>query len=318
MMRRTTKLRWDDLLQLVAALAGAAVIVKFYWLTGETEGRDSIGAAIRHYGIVNAVVFKLLVPAGAIAGCLFFAYRAVVDKPKAVRAPPNVQHVNGLPFISWEQTAGSTETLAESRTSGFYVGFVALMLIGGASGFFLSNPETALHNTMIGVFVCLLLGGHALGQFNKELTQYEKSKPVTRKERCKVFIEEADGGLMLVVARGAGDSENLSIVDQVPLDSFSNFEEGTHRQWFRSRSANTELIDWGVIVLQTRSGDIIPIAESVDAQFELTKLLGLLQTHIVEPRDQLIQRFSQSKLPRAQETALKTSASSTGVPSRRF
>jgi len=123
---------------------------------------------------------------------------------------------------------------------------------------------------------------------------------------------------MLVVARGAGDSENLSIVDQVPLDSFSNFEEGTHRQWFRSRSANTELIDWGVIVLQTRSGDIIPIAESVDAQFELTKLLGLLQTHIVEPRDQLIQRFSQSKLPRAQETALKTSASSTGVPSRRF
>jgi hypothetical protein len=317
-MTRMTRLRWDDLLQLLAGLAGAAAIVKLYWLTGETTDGDTIGAAIRHYGIIYAVVFKLLVPSGAIAGCLFFAYRAVVDKPKAVRVTPNVKHINGLPYISWEQTAGSTETLAQRSTSEFYVSFVALMLIGGASGFFLSKPETVFQNTLIGIFVGLLLGGQGLGQFNKELTQHEKSKPVTREERCKVFVEEADSGLMLVVARGPGDCESLPIVDRVPLDSFSNFEEGSHRQWFRDRVGNAELVDWGVIVLQTRSGDVISIAESVDAQYELTKLLGLLQTHIVEPRDQLIERFSRSKLPPAHEPAVKAPASSTGVPSRRF
>lgn len=318
MMKRTTRLRWDDLLQLGAGLAGAAAIAKIYWLTGDGAETDSISAAIRHHGVITAVVFKLILPVAAIAGCLFFAYRALVDKPIAILATPRIQHNNGLPSISWEQIAGSTETLADSRTSGFNGALVVFVLIGGLSGYFLSQPDNALRNTLIGMATCLLLGFHALGRFASELTPNEKSSPVTRTERCRMLVEEGDGTLMFVIARGAGDSDDLPIVARLPLDSFSNFEEGTHKQWFRSRSTTAELNDWGVIVLQTRSGDVVPVAESVDAQYELTKLLGLFQMHIVEPREQLMQTFVTGRRAQEHGRMLGGSPESFPVPSRRF
>ncbi len=97
----------------------------------------------------------------------------------------------------------------------------------------------------------------------------------------------------------------------MPFDSFGNFEEGSHKQWFRPRGAVTATLDWGVIVAQSSVGRIVLVAESVDEQAWLIELLVKLQTTFIAPRDDMLQALKEAEQKRrAHERRQVTRASS--------
>ncbi len=83
----------------------------------------------------------------------------------------------------------------------------------------------------------------------------------------------------------------MPIVESVPWESFGNFEEGSHKQWFRSRGNASELADWGVIVAQSSVGRVVNVAESVHSHAWLVELLVTLQNTFILPRDRLLREF---------------------------
>jgi hypothetical protein len=114
---------------------------------------------------------------------------------------------------------------------------------------------------------------------------------VTRNEDCEAFIEIVNGVPMFSLARGDQKAGTMRVEDSVPWASFVNFEESSHRQWFRSRAAVDMLPDWGVIILQSSVGKVIRVAESVHEQAQLTELLVLLQRVFVEDRPRVLARI---------------------------
>ena len=68
--------------------------------------------------------------------------------------------------------------------------------------------------------------------------------------------------------------------ERVPFDSFGNFEEGSHKQWFRPPGAVNATLDWGVIVAQSSVGRIVLVAKLLHEQAWLIELLVKLQTRL--------------------------------------
>ncbi|MEQ1577667.1 MAG: hypothetical protein ABL894_08440, partial [Hyphomicrobium sp.] len=126
----------------------------------------------------------------------------------------------------------------------------------------------------------------------------EELTPVTRREDCEAFVEQGDGKLWFCVARGTASEGQLPVVERVPFDSFGNFEEGSHKQWFRPRGSVNETLDWGVIVAQSSVGRIVLVAESLHEQAWLIELLVKLQTTFIGPRDAMLQTLKDTEQKR--------------------
>ncbi len=92
----------------------------------------------------------------------------------------------------------------------------------------------------------------------------------------------------------------------MPWDSFGNFEEGSHRQWLRSRGSPSELADWGVIIAQSNIGRVVAVAETVHSHAWLVELLVKLQNTFIAPRDKIMRDFLEAEQKRAPEAPKKT------------
>lgn len=214
---------------------------------------------------------------------------------------------NSYPALTWSQIVGSNETVAGNdarRRFRIYGGvIVASALAGAASG----SAENMVFYAMVAAWLGALglrgagkfaMQGQTLGYTSHVKTEEERREeltPMTRREDCEAFIEQTDGALWFCVARGTASDGPLPVVERVPFDSFGNFEEGTHKQWFRPRGAVSETLDWGVIIAQSSVGRIVLVAQSVDEQAWLIELLVKLQTTFIGPRDAMLRALKEAE-----------------------
>ena len=124
----------------------------------------------------------------------------------------------------------------------------------------------------------------------------EELTPVMRREDCEAFLEIRDDTIFFCVARGDGGQKPLPVVEVVPWVSFGNFEEGSHKQWFRSKGAPDQMPDWDVIIAQSSVPRVVNVAESMNDHASMVELLTLLQQNFAGPaRDKAISAFEEAK-----------------------
>ena len=214
---------------------------------------------------------------------------------------------NGYQLLTWSQIVGTSETVAGKdgrRRFRIYGGVIVVAALAGvANG---SAEDAAFYATVAAWLGALGLRG--AGKFamqgqtlvhvphtKTDEERREELTPVTRREDCEAFVEEVDGTLWFCVARGTVSEGPLPVVERVPFDSFGNFEEGSHKQWFRPRGTVSETLDWGVIVAQSSVGRIVLVAQSVDEQAWLIELLVKLQTTFIAPRDAMLRALTEAE-----------------------
>lgn len=152
----------------------------------------------------------------------------------------------------------------------------------------------------------------------------EESEPVTHYEICLAYLEVADDVIWFCVERGDFYTGQTSVVERVPWQSIGNFEEGSHKEWFRSRVDKRDVRDWGVIIAQSAVGRVLRVAESVDDRAWLIELLIKLQNMFIEPREAMLQAVAEAAAaksigpPPTEDAGPAKPASTEGVPTKRF
>jgi hypothetical protein len=252
-----------------------------------------------------------------------------------------ITEAEGLPVVTWSQLAGAsgTEASADARGRfGLYIGFVAICALAGLlSGSIEGMVLTTIVGAWLGLFGLrgagsLTMQGDVLRPVTHSKTDDERREevsPNTQREDCEAYVEIKENELFFCLKRGDLDAGPLPVVERVPLESFDNFEEGSHREWFRDRISTSEVKDWGVIIAQSRVGRVLCVAESVRDRVWLVELLAILQRTFVENRPALTELLTKSKpfpaAPRlgaspgpTRPPSASQQAGSSSVPRRKF
>jgi hypothetical protein len=263
-------------------------------------GAQSVTIAEGHvfeWAALGATPFLLL--------ALLKHWRGVPSGKQSMVLAPVAGVRNGMPALTWSQRVGTGQTIGGQKDFFELVFAGVIMAIALGAGYRYGGWE--------GFFTGLLIGGfivgagfrnHQIPEFNipgltspakkampTEAALRRETQPVTRVEDCAAYIEADGGEVFFCLARGKAGSGKLALVERVPWDSFSNFEEGSDKQWFRDRSAADNMTDWGVVVAQSNTGRVMKIAESVGDYARLVEILVKLQTTFIEPRDRTIKAF---------------------------
>lgn len=214
---------------------------------------------------------------------------------------------SGYPMLTWSQIVGTSETIANFDTRQRFELYLYVIAISALVGL-----SSGLEGMVGGALLAAWLGGLTLrgaGKFvmqgqtlgfaehaKTETDRREEVTPMTRQEDCQAYVEEEGGVLWFCIARGDSSEGALPLVERVPLDSFGNFEEGSHKTWFRSRGSVNDVVDWGVIIAQSSVGRIVRVAESVHNHAWLIELLVKLQNTFVGRRDSMLRELQEREL----------------------
>lgn len=248
--------------------------------------------------------FHLLV---ATALGMVVLYRLVNGRRRPVGVSGSLRTIqrDGLPGIAWSQEVGTGRTrggdldrmeglatlgvLIVATAAGFYLGgwggVVIGLVIGGIMTAGVSRYST--HPTVqasSSIFPTIAYGTRA----PSAVEQRRDAAAETREEDCEAFLELRGDEHYFCVARGDRRNGPLPVVEAVPWQSFQNFEEGTHRQWFRSNAEPDGLPDWGVVVVHSTVPRVVKVAESVGDRAGLIELLSKLQSTFIAPRGDII------------------------------
>lgn len=299
-------------------------------LTGVTRSTISIAGIKIEVASTDPIVIIPIVVAVVALAFWFVSRDKTFDDQSAGRVVEGTR--SGHPLLAWSQITATGETAARSDTRRrfrIYFGvIVAAALAGLASG----STENALFYAMAAAWLGALglrgagnfaMRGETLAHVPHVKTDEERREeltPMTRREDCEAFVEEVDGTLWFCVARGTASEGQLPVVERVPFDSFGNFEEGSHKQWFRPRGSVNETLDWGVIVAQSSVGRIVLVAQSLGEQAWLIELLVKLQTTFIGPRDAMLRALKEAEQKRRAHDAPagRPGASSDDAPIRPF
>jgi hypothetical protein len=220
---------------------------------------------------------------------------------------------DGLKSLSWTQEVGTGESYGQQGLryewwimrivllggtgTGYAMGGWQGALIGGAIGAFFAGlvpRESAVPDFRMPIFGI----GAAAPRPPRQIGERERrteAVPITRREDCEAFLEVGPDKIWFCLACGNRSKGLLPLVERIPYDSFVNFEEGSHTNWFRPKGAVNEMLDWGVIIAQSNEGRVIRVAESVGDHAMLTELLVKLQTTFIAPRPGLLREFEAAK-----------------------
>jgi hypothetical protein len=244
------------------------------------------------------VWFGLLQIGGAVLWSRYIN-RASASSGDTVEVP--VQgYRNNYPLLTWTQETGTRESYAANlaRVSWYiWLGFTGL---GAAIGWSVGGAPGALAGGLGGLwFGSHGMPGAARPDMKGNYSPYVKTDadrkaevmPVTRREDCEAFVEERGGVLHFCVACGDLSKGPLAVAESVPWDSFQNFEEGSHKQWFRARGVADDMLDWGVIIAQSNLGRVVRVAESVHDHAWLVELLVKLQNTFIADREKTQKAF---------------------------
>jgi hypothetical protein len=267
-------------------VAGIYVVALLSWDVGFLEGARRYGVDIHRYA-------QLVIVAG-LAALWAFSPRGPFTKTQPIVPKGRLVQVGGdrrgYPTLSWTQRIASDETIASADRKRRF-GYLGWVLVAGAVfGIYQEGPKGNWSNVFYAVALFGWLGLHfmrpkaSLDPHDPEHAKREENTPVARTEDCEAFVAENDGALFFCIARGDKSTGTLALVEHVPWDSFGNFEEGTHKQWFRSRTSTDSLIDWDVIIVQSSKGRVVEVAQSVGDHASLVELLGQLQITFIEGR----------------------------------
>lgn len=217
---------------------------------------------------------------------------------------------NDFPSLAWAQVVGTGESIGQNQDRMLRFVMPIMALAGAALGYYFGG--WSWEGLLIGAFVGGWFGSlaprdAAVPDFRlpiqgsagapptpRPLTDQERqqlTQPVTRREDCEAFLEESGDALYFCVACGDKSKGVLPVVERVPWDSFINFEESSHKQWFRARGVASDMLDWGVIIAQSNTGRIVRVAESVHDHAGLIELLVKLQNTFVTGREVRLKVF---------------------------
>jgi hypothetical protein len=184
---------------------------------------------------------------------------------------------------------------------------LGMVVFGAVTGFLSGGIEMAIFSAVTTAWFgqWCLRGAGKLVLSNNTLTSvpHQKSEserreeitPISRKEDCHAFLEERDGQIWFVVARGDKAVGPFAVVECEPWDSFDNFEEGSHKQWFRPRGVADDRLDWGTIIAQSRTGRVMRVAETLSDHAVLVELLITLQNTFIAPRAAMLREFNSAR-----------------------
>ena len=231
---------------------------------------------------------------------------------------------NNSPSLAWSQEVGTGESRGQSVDRAVRYVMLGTLLGGAAIGYFAGGLQGAAIGAFIGGWFAALApreaavpdlrlpmqGSAGTPRAQRPLTDQERqqlAEPITRREDCEAFLEESGDDIYFCVACGDRSKGALPIVDRVPWDSFINFEESSHKQWFRSRGVASDMLDWGVIIAQSNTGRIVRVAESVRDHAGLVELLVKLQNTFVTGREVRLKAFRDA-------IKTRTNVSGSGLP----
>ena len=261
---------------------------------------------VMDFGTVDITVDMFIMPVVLCVFGLAF-WHLSRDRLKASGGLITETPRNGYPMLSWSQTVSTSETVASNDTRLRFLIYLGMIGVAAFVGIASGNPESLMFYLIAAVWLGALglrgAGKYALqGQTlvhiphsKSESERREELTPMTRREDCEAYVEKHDEKLWFCVARGNAGQGALAVVERVPFDSFGNFEEGSHKQWFRPRGSVNETLDWGVIVAQSSVGRIVLVAQSLDEQAWLIELLVKLQTTFIGPRDGMLQALKEAE-----------------------
>jgi hypothetical protein len=280
-------------------LISAPIIRAIYWRRDEVHLDRASGKVYITKELFIASVILFLVGAA-----FWFLSR---DQSMRSIGRVNEGNRNGYQLLTWSQIVGTSETVAGKdgrRRFRIYGGVIVVAALAGVAN---GSAEDAAFYATVAAWLGALglrgagkfaMHGQTLVHVSHTKTDEERREeltPVTRREDCEAFVEEVDGVLWFCVARGTASEGPLPVVERVPFDSFGNFEEGSHKQWFRPRGTVSEMLDWGVIVAQSSVGRIVLVAQSVDEQAWLIELLVKLQATFIAPRDAMLRALKEAE-----------------------
>jgi hypothetical protein len=311
---------WSDkglhlMLVLVTAVVIEMVMHKL-WAEGVRVSRNP--SANPTHSEIAAMWFRLMMPPLVIGGStwLIFWRRTPIQDEDFDLIVEGKR--NDFPMLSWSQERGTEATLASKDAKERFTFWIGLIAFGAIIGLSTGRTENlflgAVAAAWIGAFGLrgagsLKMSGQTLQSVPYSPTaadRREEMTPVTQREDCEAFLRDHEGVIYFFIARGDKSKGPLPLVDSVPWDSFGNFEEGSHRQWFRSRGSPSELADWGVIIAQSNIGRVVPVAETVHSHAWLVELLVKLQNTFIAPRDKIMRDFREAEQKRAPEEPKKT------------
>lgn len=301
-----------------------AIFGKFYWFEPDIYGGTIWPRMLKGFLGRDELTFYLGVP---LVGASLIAWQ-VYELTKVTRPhwPITTGLRNGLPCVSWTQEAGSFHSEGRKVVRAMNWFWLGLTIFVSFMAFVSGTPEHAYENAIAGAIVGALMGAYGVGEALKQrrqngLEQIEDATPGKRREDCEAYLEPINGQIWFNVSRGDGTKAELPVVEFVPWISISNFEEGSHKQWFRSKGSVGNLADWGVIVAQSSEGRVLRVAESVSDQAWLVELLVILQNTFIAPREAILQEL-RDKDADLRRTAAKTDAapgsSASDVPLKPF
>ena len=242
-----------------------------------------------------------------VAASAFLAIWRDIAKRKAKTdqlAPMRIGLRNEMPCVSWSQDVGTSDTLAgvDSRMRLFIL--LGAVLIAAVLGY----RSGGMNGAGLYAFTTFIIGSFGLRYAGKpdlqlQISPHHKTEgerrqeltPVTRREDCEAFLQAQGDTIFFSIARGDKRRGALPVVETIPWTSFENFEEGSHKQWFRSRGMPDEMPDWGVIVAQSKVPRVVKVAESVNDHAGLVELLSALQQVFTgQSRERILAAFAEA------------------------
>jgi hypothetical protein len=251
--------------------------------------------------------------------------RRFTSRPASPIGPVVQGERNGVQSLSWRQVVGTGHTKAGAHARSERFALNTALALGAAAGWWAGGIAGAGIAAFAGFWlVGLGLRNAPTPDFRGGWTPHtptarerrEDVEPVTRTEDCEAFLEVINNEIHFCIARGDKSVGPLPVVECVPWDSFSNFEEGSHKQWFRPRGEVDDRLDWGVIIAQSNVGRIIRVAESVYDHAGLIELLVTLQNTFITPREEMLRDFREPEPvdQTAQRQASRSDPASQEVP----
>jgi hypothetical protein len=312
-----------------------AFFISFIWSAVAVYERLKTGKQL--YSSVTEFELLFLLPTAMAIELGLIAWRRPEPEKECMLEPVGTvteSQRGGLPALAWSQLVATNETVASQDANGRFNLWVGGIVIASVLGLLWGGWENML---MVGLVSAWLgafgLGGagtlqmagqslQAVPYAKTEGDRREERTPVAKREDCEAFLEVDDKGIWFCVARGDKTKGALPIVERVPWDSFGNFEEGSHRQWFRPRASMSELADWGVIIAQSSVGRVALVAESLHEQAWLIELLVRLQNTFVGPRESMLQAVRDAAAEKrggsSDEKAASLSTDASDVPAKSF
>lgn len=242
---------------------------------------------------------------------------------------------DGLPRLEWSQLAGGLVSEAHDDSRGRLMGYLGVVIIGTIAGLATGSLENMVLGTLLAAWLgafglrgagSLVMHGETLKAVPHQITRSERAQemtPLTERQDCAAYLEVQNADLMFVVEQGDRDAGTMQIVERVPFNSFLNFEEGSHHEWFKSRISTSEVRDWGVIIAQSSIGRVVLVAQSVNDKAWLIELLSRLQTTFIEQREAMLQAVAAASAGKPSGSRVAGASGNDGViehsaPTRRF